>query len=72
MKREITFQITVGSKWVEDSKTPVGGTVEFKKIEFETDNEKPFDDAMDELRKQMGNEIFHVWYWSWHDMGNEN
>jgi len=69
MKRKINFTITIGSHWPEKIYPnqiifPTGGTMTTKIIEFETDNEAPFDDACSALAKEMSQE-YHIWYWYW-------
>lgn len=68
MKRKIKFEITVGSKWVDGFTWPQGGAFQFRIIEFETDKpENSMRDAEDALRKAMGVESYHIWYWDWMD-----
>jgi hypothetical protein len=65
LKRKIIFTVTIGSRWIEDNKFPVGGTVEFIELEFETDNKNPMHDAELELSQQLLGKSYHIWYWDW-------
>ena len=73
-KRRITFDLTIGSYWedpdhvpdsISDVKFPQGGEWESVTVDFETDGIAPFDDAVVALRKHLGRDDFHIWYWGW-------
>ena len=66
-KRQMDFTLTIGSEWVEGEMLPVGGEMCTRTIEFETDGTKPFDDARNALESEMGNESYHIWYWTMRD-----
>lgn len=70
MKREIRFDITVGSVLKEPEfpgqiDFPTGGKGQEIVIEFDSDNNDPMNDAFKALKEKMGNTSYHVWYWTW-------
>jgi len=64
-KRSIDFDLTIGSRWEDDRDFPQGGEMSSVTVHFETDGKDPYTDAVKALRKQLGREDFHIYYWWW-------
>lgn len=72
-KRKITFTLTVGSEFTENSTDkptlPQGGTFTDNTIEFEQKTNDPFKEACDALKTDMSKQYpgmtYHIWYWNW-------
>ena len=74
---KITFDVTIGSHFpTEEEKAaiynphdwsfPMGGELKLIDVEFEPHSGDDFKDACDALKKQLGRDDYHIWYWSWH------
>lgn len=66
-RRKITFDLTLGSYWEDGKDWPQGGEFQQVTIFFDLEEgEKPFEAAVEALRKWLGRSDFHIWYWWWH------